>query len=150
MHSLVAKHRKLWRFQFGALLLLVAVAALLPAGSEPLFPGIDKIEHCLAYSVLFVSGWLAFPGTGWHWRLYTGLLVYGATIEILQSLTGYRFMEFADLVANVLGMGLGNLFIGLCRRAGWLTPAGEAPAPGAGTPGIAVNPAPSGSPEAWR
>jgi len=101
-------------------LFLATVAALAPGTSQPLFSGIDKIEHCLAYCMLFVSGWLAFPRAGWHWRLNAGLLAYGATIELLQSFTGYRFMEFADLVANILGLGLGNLLVSRLIGAGWL------------------------------
>ncbi|MNJ74215.1 VanZ like family protein [compost metagenome] len=38
-----------------------------------------------------------------------GLLGYGVLIELLQGLTGYRFAEWADLLADGLGIALGVL-----------------------------------------
>lgn len=125
MQAPVVKPSKVWRSVFAGLLLVAAVAALLPSGGELWFPGLDKLEHCLAYTVFYLTGWLAYPGPSCHWRLYAGLLAYGIAIELLQSLTGYRFMELADLFANAVGMALGTFVVAGGRQAGWLRASGD-------------------------
>ena len=46
-----------------------------------------------------------------------GLLAYGVLIEILQGLTSYRHAEWADLLADGLGILAGLALFGLLR---WL------------------------------
>ncbi len=110
----------LWRPGFILLLLIVGAGALAPVSVEvPLFPGQDKVVHALTYAVLFVAGWLAYGRGGpFHWPIHFALLAYGAGLELLQGMTGYRAAEWADLAANLAGQGLGNLLIILCH--GWL------------------------------
>lgn len=72
--------------------------------------------HAATYAVLYALGWLSFPGSVFRWPLFVGLLCYGVLIEILQLLTGYRFMEFWDVVANTSGLGLGCLGIIIAQR----------------------------------
>lgn len=72
--------------------------------------------HAATYAVLYALGWLSFPGSVFQWPLFVGLLCYGVLIEILQLLTGYRFMEFWDVVANTSGLGLGCLGIIIAQR----------------------------------
>ena len=43
-------------------------------------------------------------------QLVTGLLIFGCLIELLQSLTGYRVAEWADLAANLAGIAVGLPF----------------------------------------
>jgi len=64
----------------------------------------DKLSHAFAFFV-----WASCAATGWSWRFATGLalaMVFGATIEALQPLTGRGF-ELADLGADLFGAALG-------------------------------------------
>ncbi len=79
----------------------------------PWFWGADKIIHLSTYALLYICAWLAFPGTFLSWMLHGSLLAYGLLIEGLQSLTNYRTAEFADLLANATGLGLGCLLLSL-------------------------------------
>ncbi|MFS2204964.1 VanZ family protein [Variovorax sp. Varisp36] len=105
-----------WRGLFAVILLAVLVLSLLPASVPLPTTGWDKSNHLLAFAVL---GWLG----RWSWPCRTptvlgGLLLYGAFIELLQSLTPDRVAELADLVADVFGLILGmalSLFI-VARR----------------------------------
>lgn len=94
----------MYRFAFGACALAVLVLSLAP-GPEVPTTGWDKTDHLLAFSALALLGGWSYPG-----RIKTvlaGLLAYGALIECLQSLTTYRFAEWADLLADSLGLALG-------------------------------------------
>lgn len=86
-------------------------ASLMPVTGQPLVPGADKLGHGFAYLGLYYLGALAFPGALVRWSLHLGLLVFGLVIEVLQARTGYRVMEAADVLANVLGAALGNLAV---------------------------------------
>lgn len=64
----------------------------------------DKINHVLAFLVLQVLGALS-----WSSRVHVvalGLVAYGASIEVLQSLTPTRQAEWQDLAADMLGIAL--------------------------------------------
>ncbi len=104
------------RFVFIGLLLLVGWGALQPSAGPALLPYQDKFIHAGAYAVLYVAGALAYGGRLVSWPLHLSLLTYGAVIEWLQSRTGYRYAEWADMAANAVGLGLGNLAIMLLER----------------------------------
>ncbi|OUS11610.1 hypothetical protein A9Q89_08790 [Gammaproteobacteria bacterium 53_120_T64] len=97
------------------LLLLVAWGCLQAPGPDatPWFWGADKIIHLSTYALLYICAWLAFPGALLNWTLHGSLLAYGLLIEGLQSLTGYRSAELADMLANATGLGLGCLLLSL-------------------------------------
>jgi VanZ family protein len=99
----------LWRLFLTMALLAVAYASLAPVSRIAIFSGCDKAMHILAYICLYLLAWRAFPGTSLRWQIAVGLLLFGGLLEYLQSLTGYRFMEWADLLANLVGIGLGSL-----------------------------------------
>jgi VanZ family protein len=65
----------------------------------------DKLQHSLAFGVLTFLGLLAY---GIHQkqvrRMIISMAIYGALIEILQSLSGWRYGEFLDWVADLLGV----------------------------------------------
>jgi VanZ family protein len=88
------------------LTVLAAVTWLsLAAGAPPPPPGIsDKIKHTSAYTVLGITGLLAFskhPG-----RLAGFLLGWGILMEIGQKFVPGRSPEAADVLANLLGIAL--------------------------------------------
>jgi VanZ family protein len=83
------------------------------------FNGADKVKHALAYATLGVL-WLNVLRFGtpsrlaqsrlsglWLWFALFGL---GAMLEVLQwSLFPQRYFEFADMLANGIGAGIGSL-----------------------------------------
>ena len=97
---------RLW-YALGCLLLLaVMVASLMPA---PDIGVSDKASHLLTYLVL--SGWFSLLARNrmiLAWSIL-GLLLYGMLIEWLQGMTGYRYAEWGDVLANGLGCLLGTI-----------------------------------------
>lgn len=66
----------------------------------------DKVSHAFAYGTLFFLAAKSYKDK--YSSLYIGLLVFllGFTVEIVQSMTGYRSGEFDDILANIFGIGL--------------------------------------------
>ena len=121
---------RLWYALGVALLLLVALASLMPV------PDIgvgDKSSHLLVYFVL--ASWFCLLARN-HYIVagsVVALIGYGLLIEGLQGLTGYRYAEWGDVIANAAGCLLGSicyftplrrLFLHIdAKLAGFLTPA---------------------------
>jgi len=103
------------RAAFWACILSVLALALLPVTSLQLpTTGWDKTNHALAFATL------ALIGIGAHPRrirlVLASLLAFGASIEVLQSFTSYRFADWADLGADLVGLMVGSA---LAIVAGW-------------------------------
>lgn len=65
----------------------------------------DKVNHALAFLVLTILGFLAFPGTK-KWYLAGALIVFGLMIELIQMIPFLnRQAELTDLIANIAGVG---------------------------------------------
>ena len=92
---------------FWALLLCVAVLSLLPTDylPPPIFSLWDKAQHALAFAALAALGLQAYPHR--RWRVLAGLLVFGGLIELAQAATGWRYGEWADWLADAVGLALG-------------------------------------------
>ncbi len=97
--------RRHWRLLFWPTVLAVLVLSLIPPGPRLPDTGWDKSNHLLAFAVLAVLGLRSYPGS--KGVLLVGLLAYGGVIEGLQSLAPDRFAEWADLLANALGLLFG-------------------------------------------
>ena len=74
----------------------------LPSG---LFDWWDKAKHVIAFFCLSGLGILAYQKAAV--KVAAGLFLYGGVIEILQWLTGWRSGEFADWVADGIGILIG-------------------------------------------
>lgn len=104
------RHLRYWRALGRALIVVMLTLTLVPAppvvGAVPLG---DKIGHVLGFAALMF--WYAQIYAGARDRLRCALagVAFGLAIELLQALTPYRSAEFADLVADALGVGLGWL-----------------------------------------
>jgi VanZ family protein len=97
----------LWRLLAWCALLTVVAGSLHPAPPLPEFQWSDKLFHIVAYFGLMVLFGEAYPN-----RLRTaalGLIMLGMLLELLQGLSGTRFAEWSDAVANTLGVGVGVL-----------------------------------------
>jgi len=102
----------------------IGILSLLPAEQLPgdFLDAWDKLQHLLAFAALALLGCLAWPHrTGW---VVGGLLAFGLAIEFAQQLSGWRFGEAADWVADALGIVLGWAIASGWRR--WRRPAGAA------------------------
>ncbi|MFO1218970.1 MAG: VanZ family protein [Burkholderiaceae bacterium] len=90
-----------------------------PEHSQPWFPNVDKVEHALSFATLVVVGRLG--GYRSKWKLFCGLVLLGAAIEVMQSFTATRTAEWADLGADTLGILAGLAAARLAeRRSGGL------------------------------
>jgi VanZ family protein len=82
--------------------------SLTPVPVQPVtFDYSDKLAHTAAYGLLM--WWFAVTATN-----KPALFIYaaaiatmGISIEFLQEMTGYRYFESADMVANTLGVVAG-------------------------------------------
>jgi len=91
-----------------AWVVVVIFISLTPNPPEPVrFWNADKLEHALAYGLLML--WFAQIFLRHTSRSLTAglLILLGVSLEILQSFTGYRFFEVADMIANTTGVLLG-------------------------------------------
>ena len=110
--NLVAKQKRrqaipllAWRLVFGICVLTVLVLALMPTDAPIPSTGWDKSNHLLAFSVMALLGCRAYPGR--TMAVLAGLLVYGASIEVLQFFTPNRSVDGYDLAADAVGLALG-------------------------------------------
>ena len=114
--GLARRSRTVWIVSTIALAILIGVLTLTPTPHMPRSDlHLDKVAHMLAFLSLVFPTALLWPRvTSW-----IGLLavVYGGAIEVIQPYTG-RSAEFADLLADGVGVGLGIVLGTLARR--WL------------------------------
>lgn len=110
MNARPLRHLALWRTLGRTLVVAMLAIALLPApavvGAVPLG---DKIGHVCAFAILMLWYAQIYDGAGERLRCAIGAASLGILIELLQALTPYRSAEFADFVADALGVGLGWL-----------------------------------------
>jgi len=96
---------------FWVLLLAVAVGSLLPVDYLPpqAFDLWDKAQHALGFLALALAGTWAHPRRNARQTvaLATGLLAFGAAIEIAQAFTGWRQGDGQDLLADGIGLAAG-------------------------------------------
>jgi VanZ family protein len=86
-----------------------------PPGLE--FKDADKVQHFLAFSSLTLAACLGMSaGTRQAMGAAFGMLMFGIFIELVQSQLPTRSAEFADVVADSVGIGGGLIFLWLLRR----------------------------------
>ena len=98
------KYRWLWLLVGYALVAYVIYSSLTPSPIHIDVNFFDKYAHTFGYFVLM----------GWFMQLYhvrknisqcgTLLILMGISLEFLQDLTGYRFFDIYDMMANTLGV----------------------------------------------
>ena len=102
----MAIERRVWRVLLAGACLGVLTLALLPTERLPnsVFNLWDKAQHAFAFTLLGGLALRAFPRQAW--RALAGLAIFGGLIEVAQWMTGWRFAEWADWGADVLGLAL--------------------------------------------
>ena len=101
---------------FWSLALCVAVLSLLPTAYLPpqVFSLWDKAQHALAFTALATLGLLAYPRR--PWCVLAVLLAFGGAIELAQAATGWRYGEWADWLADAVGLAAGSALAWHPRR----------------------------------
>lgn len=91
-----------WFIFFILTYLFVAPQQYLP---PKIFDWWDKLQHVLAFGVLTTLGFLAYGINRIEVsRVVLGLVVYGACIEVFQSLSGWRHGDLVDWLADLIGV----------------------------------------------
>jgi VanZ family protein len=106
-----------FRWSFWLACALVIVGSLIPTDQlPPLALDVwDKAQHAFAFAGLFVLGAWAYPRRVLWIAL--GLLMLGGAIELLQWQTGWRIGEWADWIADAIGVAVA-MWWWLSRRSG--------------------------------
>lgn len=120
---LTLRYARRWQVAGIFLLALVLALALAPADwfwpddSDSIFRLSDKFVHGITFAVLalWFSGQYARQS---YWRLVSGLIAFGLLIELTQRMISYRSADWMDLLADLLGIGLG-MAIALAGAGGW-------------------------------
>ncbi|MEO0002787.1 MAG: hypothetical protein RLZZ22_479 [Pseudomonadota bacterium] len=100
---------------FWLLLLIVIGVTLSPVAYLPpqAFSLWDKAEHALAFAGLMTLGALAYPRR--VGLLALSLLAFGGAIELAQAATGWRSGDWADWLADAVGLLAGLALAALSR-----------------------------------
>lgn len=102
------------RFAFWGCAVAVLVLSLAPVTTPMPSTGWDKSNHLLAFSTLAFLAHRAYPGR--TVTVLAGLLAYGGLIEVMQSFTPDRAAEWADLLADGVGLLFGEMLARLVWR----------------------------------
>ena len=104
MHKL----RQAWLVLGCLWVVTIIFLTLTPHPPEPMhFENADKLEHALAYAGLML--WFCQIYLKLAQRLLLAVLLtgMGIALEYVQRMTGYRYFEYADMLADGAGVLLG-------------------------------------------
>jgi VanZ family protein len=118
--TLPLRYGRYWLGAGLALLVVIMIVAVLPLPAPLPFIAADKVEHFATFA--FLTIWfLGIFEMAAAPRVAAGLVLYGVLVELLQSLTAYRYADPYDVLSDVIGISAGWLLAaaGLhrwCRR----------------------------------
>jgi len=105
------KFKKLWLIIGYGLVLFVIYSSLTPSPIKVDVNYFDKYAHTFGYFVLM----------GWFMQVYHAkkslyicgvlLIIMGVLLEFVQGMTGYRFFDIYDMLANTSGVLLAWLLV---------------------------------------
>ena len=100
---------------FFALLLIITWLALTPQPPRQATLGWDKANHASAFATLTLVMRLAWPRLSWLFVALT-LIAYGGAIELIQTQIPPREGDWFDLLADGVGVGIGQGLLGWLLR----------------------------------
>ncbi len=99
-----------WQIVLALLVAAVCFLAFSARPPEQLSTGWDKLNHGAAFAALTMTALLAFPRRGQGlWWVLLGLLAFGGLIEVVQGFVPSRSSEWADLLADSVGIVAGTI-----------------------------------------
>jgi VanZ family protein len=113
---------RLWVGLWVLMIAAVVTGSLVPSDELPrmLFSGADKLQHMAGYATLSGYAVMLFANRRGRGAAAVGLLLLGVLIEGAQSaLTTSRQADPMDMLANLLGVGLGQT-LAASAVASWL------------------------------
>lgn len=109
---------RLWRVLLLLLLVATSTLAIMPRPPVGIDFGWDKLNHLLAFAALAFSAGLGFPTPrAVRFGAPLALLAYGGLVELMQARVPQRSAEWADLLADGLGIACGALIAAGALRA---------------------------------
>ncbi len=104
----MATFRLTWLTLGGAWATIIIYLSLIPHPPQPVnFQYSDYLEHALAYGLLMLWFCQIYQKQAHRIRLALCLIALGVSMEFLQRMTGYRYFEYMDMLANSAGVLLG-------------------------------------------
>ncbi|MEO8152344.1 MAG: VanZ family protein [Rhizobacter sp.] len=104
----VLRPRRPWQLLLLMLIGIVCYLALTPAPPKTLSLGWDKANHAAAFAALTLAGCFGFQGSRRVvLAVLLALLAFGGLIEILQAYVPGRDSDWADLLADTVGIVCG-------------------------------------------
>jgi VanZ family protein len=100
--------RKSWMLISWLLVVAVFYLSLIRNPPAPFsFNGADKFEHAFAYATMMLSFCQLYSAKNTRVGLFLAFVTMGIGIEFLQKMTDYRVFEYADMLANGVGVLIG-------------------------------------------
>jgi VanZ like family len=88
--------------------LLLAIASLQPARPGGVHSSaLHPLMHLVSFAVLYLLCRSAFPA--WLWQAFAVCILFGLTLELLQSALYHFSVEWNDVVTDALGVSIGSL-----------------------------------------
>ena len=102
------KFRRTWLVLGGVWVAAIVYLSLAPIPPQPIdFEYSDKLGHVLAYGLLMLWFCQVFQKSAHRIQVALWLIALGVSMEFLQRMTGYRYFEYIDMLANSAGVLLG-------------------------------------------
>jgi VanZ family protein len=100
----------LFKLAFWSAWIALTYLFLMPVEFLPpdVFDWWDKLQHALAFGVLTLLGLVAYGSNPTSiTRMVIAIVIYGALVEVLQALSGWRYGELSDWIADLVGVAIG-------------------------------------------
>ena len=105
---------RVYRIAFWAALFVAFTMAALP--HPPVIHAWDKLQHMVAFAVLTLLGWVAYPRVS-RIKLMLGLVAFGGLIELVQEIpTLQRDSDWHDWLADTIAITVAAGFAALVGR----------------------------------
>jgi VanZ family protein len=106
-----------WRWLLLCLMAVTCGFAFAPSAPQLTLDNGDKLQHMLAFACLAGCALLASDGDRRAlWRVVAFSLGFGVFIEVVQIVLPTRSADWRDVMADMLGAGIGMLGIATLRR----------------------------------